>query len=139
MSDTAYVDQAASWARWLTNREARGPGDMENAWRRLATRYGVDWRVFWALRYRKPRGIETSIYARLCAAYQAECERQMRKLRHELEITKQIAGPDHASVAAASAVVDAHAATMAHQPKHPPNIPSKVNEFPDIPEFLRRK
>jgi len=52
----------------------------------------VPLRTFWALRYRPPKTIAADIYLRLCAAYQAECERQMRKLRHELETTKAIAG-----------------------------------------------
>jgi hypothetical protein len=54
MSDAAYVDEAADWARRLTQAEARGPGDIENAWRRLETRYGVSFHTWWALRYRKP-------------------------------------------------------------------------------------
>lgn len=107
MSDAAFVDQAASWAKRLTQNEARGPGDMENAWRRLECRYGVPWRAFWALRYRKPRELSVSIYQRLAAAYAAECERQMRLLRHELEITKAIAGTADAAVVAAEAVVRA--------------------------------
>jgi len=105
MSEAACVDQAAQWASRLTHAESRGPGDIENAWRRLEARYGVPWRAFWALRYRRPRDIAASIYLRLQAAYQAECERQMRLLTHELEITKAIVGPDSAAVAAAQAVV----------------------------------
>lgn len=101
MTDAAYVDQAADWARRLTAKEARGPGDMESAWRRLEARYGVPWRAFWALRYRKPREITASVYHRLLAAYQSECERQLRLLKHELEITKTIAGASHPAVASA--------------------------------------
>jgi len=103
----SVVEQSVFWARELTRREARGPGDIEGAWRRLQQRYGVPLRTFWALRYRPPKTIAADIYLRLCAAYQAECERQMRKLRHELETTKAIAGPDHAAVVAAAALVDA--------------------------------
>lgn len=106
MNDAAYVDEAAAWARELTRREARGPGDMENAWQRLETRYGVPASAFWALRYRKPKDILASVYFRILAAYEAECARQMRKLEHEIAITKAKAGPDHHSVLAAQAVVD---------------------------------
>lgn len=106
MSDAAFVDQAATWAKALTASEARGPGDMENAWRRLEARYGVPWRAFWALRYRKPRDITAAIFHRLAAAHAAECERQMRRLRHDIETTRKIAGPDAAAVVAAQAVVD---------------------------------
>jgi hypothetical protein len=101
------VEQSAQWARELTRREARGPGDIEAAWHRLQHRYGVPFRTFWALRYRPPKTICADLYLRLCAAYQAECERQMRKLRHELEITKATAGAHSASVVAAETVVDA--------------------------------
>lgn len=107
MTDVAFVDQAEGWAKRLTQSEARGPGDMENAWRRLEARYGVPWRTFWALRYRKPRDITASAYHRLAAAYAAECGRQVKLLRHEIAITKLVAGPDHPAVAASEAVLDA--------------------------------
>jgi hypothetical protein len=104
MSDAAYVDQAADWAKALTRNEARGPGDLENAMHRLEARYGVPWRTFWALRYRKPEWITAFTYQRLRDAYQAECERQMRLYQHELEITKAKAGADQALVSAAAAL-----------------------------------
>jgi hypothetical protein len=104
MTDAAYVDEAAAWAKRLTQAEARGPGDMENAWHRLEHRYGVPWRAFWSLRYRRPREIAASIYLRLQAAYVAECERQMRLHQHELEITRTKAGADHPAVVAAEAL-----------------------------------
>ena len=101
----AAVEQAASWARELTRREVRGPGDLENAWRRLEARYGVPVNTFWQLRYRRPKDIVASLYFRLSGAYQAECERQMRRLKYEIEITKAIAGPDHAVVRKIEALV----------------------------------
>lgn len=85
-----YVDQATEWAKELTRSEARGPGDMENAWRRLEARYGVPWRVFWQLRYRKPSDMLVTVYARLQLAYAAECERQMRRLEHETRVARQL-------------------------------------------------
>lgn len=105
MSESAYVDQAATWAKQLTQTEARGPGDMENAWRRLEARYGVSWRTFWALRYRRPREITAFLFDQLKAAHSAECERQMRRLQHDIEITQAIAGPDCPAVRAAQALV----------------------------------
>jgi hypothetical protein len=98
------VLQARNWANELVRREARGPGDTENAMHRLEARYGIPWRTFWQLRYRKPKDVFVSVYQRLGAAYQAECERQKRLLEHELYITKQIAGPYSAAVVAAEAV-----------------------------------
>lgn len=105
MTDAAFLDEATGWARRLTQVEARGPGDMENAWRRLECKYGIPWRTFWSLRYRPPRDLSTSIYHRLRSAYEAECERQMRRLEHEIAITKAKVGPSHPAVFAAEAVV----------------------------------
>ena len=80
----------------------RGPGDMENAMRRLEARYWVPWRTFWQLRYRPPSDVFVGVYLRLKAAYEAECERQERLLRHEREITK-------AKASAFEALAGAHA------------------------------
>lgn len=104
MTDS-YVDQAAEWANSLTRVETRGPSDQPNAWRRLESRYGIPAHTFWSLRYRRPRDIAVSIYMRLQAAYQAECERQTKRLLHEIEITKKVAGASHAAVVAAEALV----------------------------------
>lgn len=105
MTGALYVDECAEWARRLTQTEARGPGDIDNAWRRLEIRYGLPWRVFWALRYRRPKDITASIYFRLLAAYEDVCERQARKLQHEIEVTKAKAGAAHPAVVAAETVV----------------------------------
>ena len=105
MTDAVYIDQAADWARWLTQREARGPGDMPRAWERLERRYGVPARMFWALRYRPPKILSVSIYARLKHAIDQERERQFQLLRHDIEITKAAAGADCAAVRSAVALL----------------------------------
>ena len=89
MSDAAYLDQAAVWSKDLTRMRARGPGDMENAMRSLERDYGIDYWFIWQLRYKRDRlkFLSVSVYDRLKAAYQAECERQIRKLRNEIAIT----------------------------------------------------
>lgn len=87
MSDV-FVSNAQDWANELVRRESRGPGDYENAMRRLESRYGIPWQMFWRLRHGRLKDIYVSIYVRLQAAYQAECERQMRLLAHEIEIAK---------------------------------------------------
>ena len=107
MSNTAYVEEASNWALRLTQAETRGPGDMQNAWRRLEARYGVPWRTFWALRYRRPRDLTATIFHQLREAYEAERQRQMRLLQHELEITRAITGNSHPVILAAEAVVGA--------------------------------
>lgn len=108
MTDAAFVDEATGWARRLTQVEARGPGDMENAWRRLEHKHGIPWRTFWSLRYRPPRDLSISIYHRLRSAYEAECERQIRRLEHEIAITKAKVGANHPAVLAAETAFRSH-------------------------------
>ncbi len=105
MTDAVYVDECADWARRLTQKEARGPGDIPEAWRRLEVRYGIPWGAFWSLRYRRPKTVRPSLYFRFLAAYRAECERQRERLVDEIENTRKIAGSDHPAVVAAEAVV----------------------------------
>jgi len=69
-------------------RESRGPGDTENAMRRLENRYGIPWRVFWNLRYRPPADILVGIWRQLHAAYEQECTRQERLLAHERHVAE---------------------------------------------------
>lgn len=89
----ATVDEAAGWAELLLQRAYRGPGDtVEAATYRAEQKYGIPAQTFWALRYRKPKGILAHIYKRLKAAYEAECERQETRLRHELELAKALQG-----------------------------------------------
>ena len=102
----AYLDEARLWANDLVQRESRGNGDTENAMRRLEQRFGISWRTFWSLRYRPPKDILIGTYLGLKNAYEAECERQMALLRHELELTKA-KGVSGASVDAAEAWVRA--------------------------------
>ncbi len=99
------VDEAARIANDLAAREMRGPGDLPNAMERLERRYALPSRSFWSLRYRRPKSICASILLKLLAAYQAECERQMRQLQHEIEITRLATGPAHPAVRAAEALV----------------------------------
>lgn len=85
------VDDAARWSTALWSKTHDGMGDtQEAAMYRAAERYGVEPGTFWALRYRKPKDILASIYFKLKAAYEAECERQEAMLAHQLEITKAL-------------------------------------------------
>lgn len=85
---SSYVEEASKKVSWLVSREARGPGDIPNAMRRLARRYGVSYHALWALRYRKPSDMLVSLYSRICEAHEAECERQRDLLNHELSISR---------------------------------------------------
>ena len=103
---TGAAVQARDWANELVRRESRGPGDMENAMRRLEARHGIGWRTFWELRYRTPADVLVGVYLKIAAAYQSECERQERLLRHEILLTKAKVGPFSPGVRAAETLVD---------------------------------
>ena len=103
----ATVSEAVGWAESLLQRTYRGPGDtIEAASYRAEQKYGVPANTFWALRYRKPNSILAHIYLRLKAAYEAECERQEARLRHELELAKAL----HGSPTLETAISEAEAA-----------------------------
>ena len=123
MSDTAYLDQAALWSKDLTRMKSRGPGDIENAMRQIEREYGIEYGFLWSLRYRRDRLriISVSVYETIRAANRAECERQMRKLEHDIKRTEEIAGADSAVVHAAKALVEKGTGSVTHtHPKDPP-------------------
>lgn len=101
---TSAVSEAKDWAKWLVQRESRGPGDLENAMRRLEARYGISFSTFWGLRYRPPKDIFVSTYEQLRSAYLAEHEKHERLLKHEREITKAKSRVGAALVRAASSL-----------------------------------
>ena len=85
------VEQARGWANKLIAANHRGPGDtVDAAIHRAAVKHGLDPKALWRLRYRTPKDMQVSTWSRIKAAYEAECERQEAKLRHELEITKAL-------------------------------------------------
>jgi hypothetical protein len=89
--DNLPVVQAKGWADGLIRASHRGPGDTtEAAIHRAAVKHGLDPKVLWRLRYRTPKDLLASVYLKIKAAYEAECERQEARLRHELEITKAL-------------------------------------------------
>lgn len=102
MSET-FVDEAAEKAKYLVHREWRGPGDMDNAMRRVEQRYGVAYSALWALRYRKPKDILMGVYTRIVHAYDAELDRQRRLLDHEFAAAKA-AGVSKIAISAADFV-----------------------------------
>lgn len=92
MSDV-IVSQAQMWADGLLGAFHRGPGDtVESAMHRAARRAGIPYSALFALRYRKPRDVMASVYFRLQAAYEDECQRQAARLRHEIDLTKRVMG-----------------------------------------------
>lgn len=85
------VQDAKGWANALIRAAHRGPGDTTDAAiHRAATKHGLDPKVLWRLRYRTPKDMLVSVYLKIKAAHDAECNRQEARLRHELEITKAL-------------------------------------------------
>ena len=85
------ADEAAGWADGLLRFAHRGPGDtVDAAMHRVSTKHGIEHQTLWRLRYRRPRDLMASVYLRIKAAYDAECERQEAKLAHQLEITRAL-------------------------------------------------
>lgn len=72
------VEQAARCANDISQFESRGPGDLENAWHRVETKYGIPASLFWSLRYRKPKQIAAHHFARLLAAREDIAARKLR-------------------------------------------------------------
>jgi hypothetical protein len=95
---------AQEWAKAIVQRESRGPGDLENAMRRIERRYGVPYSVLWACRYRPPKDMQVSVWLKLQAAYVAECERQERLLKHERETVEATNAVSSALLRAAARV-----------------------------------
>ena len=86
--DLSATGEAKRLVNELLRLESRGAGDLENAMRRLGQRYGMNWRVFWQLRYRNPEDVFVGVFEGLKRAYRAECRRQLRKLEHELQVAQ---------------------------------------------------
>jgi hypothetical protein len=105
MNAATFVDTAGKLAGHLVAREMRGPGDVDNAMRRLETRYGVPYQALWSLRYRRPKEIAAHVYAGIIAAYDAQCDQQAKRLEHERSITRAKGSIAEAFVRAADAVV----------------------------------
>jgi hypothetical protein len=82
------ISDAKEWASALVLREMRCPGDQENAMHRLEVRYGIPWRIFHNLKYRPPADVLVGVWRQLKSAYELECSRQERLLRHERHVTE---------------------------------------------------
>ena len=102
--NAAYVDDARRMARDLIARETKGSGDLENAMRRLETRYGVPYGFLWNLRYRPPKDLLMGLFLRLQEAYEQQLGEQIKRLEHERSITEAKGRIAQGFVAAANAL-----------------------------------
>ena len=113
MSDV-YLHRASAWADHLVARESRGPGDTDEARRRVASRHRIPYSTFFALKWRKPKCPQRirGIYEQMREAYIHECLRQVKCLEQEIAITKALSGPDDPAVVEAEALVSAAKARL---------------------------
>ncbi|MBB3808781.1 hypothetical protein [Pseudochelatococcus contaminans] len=102
------VDRASSWSHELVMRESRGPGDYQNAMKRVGRKTGVGYSLLWSLRYRPPKDLPTSAFLRLWRAWETVRENQMRALEHDFARTRAEAGDEHDSIVATSHVLDSY-------------------------------
>lgn len=85
---------ASEYVRAMIHRESAGPGDYERAMKKIGDRYGIGFWTLDRLRKRQAKTVDTRVFARIKAAYLDLCERQVLRLRQELEIEKAILGDD---------------------------------------------
>jgi hypothetical protein len=80
------VDAATDYVRTMVQRESHGPGDLDNAMRRLEAKYGLPFWTLWHLRKGKAKTVEASLLARIRGAYLDMCQRQASNLLHEIKM-----------------------------------------------------
>lgn len=85
--ESAFVAEAAVWAKALVHAEARFPGDYQPAMRRVARRLAVPLNAIAALHYRKPKTISVDRYVAIFRAYADEQAKKYRKERSRVALT----------------------------------------------------
>lgn len=78
------VAVATGYVRRMVQRESKGPGDIENAMRRIEQTYGLPFWSLWYLRKGKAKTCDTSLFARIEGAYLDMCQREVNGLLHEI-------------------------------------------------------
>jgi hypothetical protein len=85
--------QASIYVREMIHREARGPGDYENAMRRIEAKYGVGFWTLDHLRKGKAKTCDVGLYAQIKSAFADHCGAHARRLLKKAEIA-QIVEPN---------------------------------------------
>lgn len=102
--------EASVYVRQMIHREARGPGDYENAMVRLEAKYGIGFWTLDHLRKRKAKVCDVSLYARIKAAFADHCGRQAARLLEEAKLLQAVEPND--DVAAIEREIQALAARL---------------------------
>lgn len=81
---------ARDWAAALEDREQTRSGvSLPNALATVARRIGVAPGSLENLRRGRSKGVRAFLYEKIRAAFIRECEQEMRRLAHELELARQ--------------------------------------------------
>ena len=102
---TCNVETAQDIAKRLINAEANGPGDFENAMRRLEARRGIPFSLLYSLKYRPPKDILLSQWNLLLDVYEMECARQERRYQLQRETAKALKNATSKALTGAAAAV----------------------------------
>lgn len=87
------ADRAIKFVKKMVAKEVRGPGDTEAAMTRLEQRYGIGFWQLSHLRKGNAKTVESSLYARIRAAYLHYCSTLAQELVEEIE-SEAAAGDD---------------------------------------------
>lgn len=101
---------ATDTVRKMVRLESRGPGDTENALRRLAMRFRLPFWTLWHLRKGRAKGVDSDILRNIRQAYLRQCQQQIDALRHEMEVEKAQGFDDLEDLAAEAAALAAKVA-----------------------------
>jgi len=108
MAAQEYIREAATWARFLVDKESRCHGDKENAVVRVSRKFGKNAAKIASL-VKRPQTLKSlgvSVFMPLRQAYLAECERQGRKLLDDAKKTAEVIGASDPLVLKAQAVAE---------------------------------
>lgn len=88
------AEQATFYVREMALRESRGNGDTQNALQRVCMKYGLSFWPMEHLRRGKAKSVDSELYRKIRKAYVSFCEREIKKLQHEIAIEKAIDDDD---------------------------------------------
>ena len=104
MTSAVFVERAQSWARELETKELPTAGTLPAARQAAERRHRLPSGLLYSLRYRPPKRIAVDAYEALRTALIAACERERKRLEHEIEVARAAGvGVDHPAMAAAEA------------------------------------
>lgn len=90
--------EATRYVREMVSREARGPGDFENAMGRIEAKYGIGFWTLHHLRRGAAKTVDVNLFQRIKMAFIDHCEGQAKRLLHEAS-TARMTGLDNDDVA----------------------------------------